>query len=280
MPPPRKSLFERCRAGSFRARHHWRLLADAPDLPVPELAALQARARDSSEQEQRTLARAFAQQVRGLTGVQREQLDFYERFRASDPGNKDEGLPAEPGQAWDRPSEHEPELLGELEAALSELDTRVRLDFTAGERFRASLLRRGVKQLAAIEAQIEQEGLTVTGSRGQARPHPLLAQAAALHRDLDNRYRRFELDVGLRAQFDRAQAISRGQRTAGAGAHGTRDVRTNDATCASTETEPPIELDLELLRTWRDAMVQSPRESAAQRPAATPPGDDGRPPRT
>jgi hypothetical protein len=167
-------------------------------LPVPELAELQRRARGSDDVQQRDLALSLAERLRGLAPEQREALGG-----ATQPSREEykRGDRADENQ-----SEQEPEILLELEAALTELVARVRLDFTPGERFRAALLREGVRQLATIEAQIASEGLTVPGSRGQRRPHPLLSQSTTLLRDLDNRYRRFELDVKLRAQFDRAQA--------------------------------------------------------------------------
>lgn len=61
MARPSKSLAERVRSGSFRARHHHELLAGDP-VPWPELAELQVRyAAAVSEFEQRAIAREFGQ---------------------------------------------------------------------------------------------------------------------------------------------------------------------------------------------------------------------------
>jgi len=159
MARPRRTFLERYRTDSFRARHHWSLLADAPDLPVPELALLQAQARRGGEDRQRVIAREVAERLRQLIDAQREQLN-------RDGDDVDEihgvtqGLAAEV-QSDDPPDVDEPDLVA-----------RARLELTAGERFRAVLIRRSVEQLIAIEGATEQEGPTVAGSRGATPPAP------------------------------------------------------------------------------------------------------------
>ncbi len=61
---------------------------------------------------------------------------------------------------------------------------------------------RGRDRLAQVRDVLEREGLTVTGSKGQTRPHPLLVTESVLRREVADGYKRLRLDGSSRWRFD------------------------------------------------------------------------------
>jgi len=205
MGRPTKSLLKRCYERSFRVRHHAHLLASEPDLPHPELAEFQRRAREAeTEDAVKEIARSFK---RTLDSLPPEQLQLLP--------------PTQPPVAPDEPGEQQPPapaaarrernqaLLVALYAALAELPTRFRTRLTAPEEIEAELIRRAAERLAEIDQRLAEEGLSVAGSRRQLRPHPLLAFEAGLRRELTRSLRQLERTVSSRAQFERLSALTR-----------------------------------------------------------------------
>ena len=70
------------------------------------------------------------------------------------------------------------------------------LDFT----MLADVLR-GRDRLAQVRAVLENEGLTVQGSKGQTRPHPLLVSESVLRREVVAAFKRLRLDGSERWRF-------------------------------------------------------------------------------
>lgn len=81
---------------------------------------------------------------------------------------------------------------------------------TWSERQRVELLGRDLARLDDIGATLAAEGLTVLGSMGQPRPHPLLDAEKALWRDLFEGLRKLGFEVSSRAQVVEANALARG----------------------------------------------------------------------
>jgi hypothetical protein len=73
---------------------------------------------------------------------------------------------------------------------------------TAMETALADGLRQTVRRLVAIADQIAGERLTVTGSMGQLRPHPLLSEERALRREIEQRLPHVEVRVGNRCTIE------------------------------------------------------------------------------
>ncbi len=61
---------------------------------------------------------------------------------------------------------------------------------------------RGRDRLAQVRDVLGREGLTVTGSKGQTRPHPLLITESVLRREVADGYKRLRLDGSARWRFD------------------------------------------------------------------------------
>ncbi len=57
-------------------------------------------------------------------------------------------------------------------------------------------------RLAEVRAVLAAEGLTVGGSKGQSRPHPLLVAESVLRREVAQGLRRLRLDSAERYRFD------------------------------------------------------------------------------
>lgn len=57
-------------------------------------------------------------------------------------------------------------------------------------------------RLAEIRETLATEGLIVTGSKGQSRPHPLLVSESVLRREVAQGLRRLRLDSAERYRFD------------------------------------------------------------------------------
>jgi hypothetical protein len=56
-------------------------------------------------------------------------------------------------------------------------------------------------RLAQVQAVLAREGLTVPGSKGQTRPHPLLVSESVLRREVADGFRRLRLDGKERWRF-------------------------------------------------------------------------------
>lgn len=57
-------------------------------------------------------------------------------------------------------------------------------------------------RLAQVRAVLDAEGLTVSGSKGQSRPHPLLVTESVLRREVADGLRRLRLDSTNRFNFE------------------------------------------------------------------------------
>ena len=204
MARPKTSLLERCCGGSYLPHKHWALLEGEPDLPVPALAELQRRARNAGDQEQRALARELKGALSGLSELERSQL---EASRVGpEPRGGGQQQDSAPGTAGSVPPEagsRESRLRAALEVALRDLLERVGSELTSSEQLSFELLAMTVERLDAIRSQVGRDGLMVTGSRGQQRAHPLLAQEIQLSRELSDRLRSFESLVSGRANRER-----------------------------------------------------------------------------
>lgn len=73
----------------------------------------------------------------------------------------------------------------------------------------ANLLR-AVDRLADVRAVLASEGLTVSGSKGQSRPHPLLSTEADLRREIADGFERLQLARGRTAAHGRDWRIQVG----------------------------------------------------------------------
>jgi hypothetical protein len=202
MARPRKSLLVRCLERSFRPRHHWRLLAADPVLPVRRLAELQRQTR-TGDRDRRELARAFAPQLRHLSDRERDTLRRHQTKNDSPPvadwaGDEDD----EPPLPW---GETDP--LARVEATLEVLRARIGGEFTDLEQLQASCFRHTARRLIDVRQTINREGTTVKGSRGQPRPHPLLTHEHTLTTDLLLRLPRFQRQVCTRAELDIAHTL-------------------------------------------------------------------------
>jgi len=204
MGRPRLSLLERCcRAKAFRPHQHWALLASEPDLPLPVLAELQRKARGASEEQQRELARELKRRLSELSAAERTQL-YAAGVDAEDPGGAD----AEQCQAsadTEDLADPEEKARGSLtvlvEAVLAELLAEVNCELTASEVIEWELLMCRVKRLEAIDLEIRRDGLTVAGSRGQRREHPLLPHEIELSSVLAEELREFASRLRRRAHW-------------------------------------------------------------------------------
>jgi hypothetical protein len=96
-----------------------------------------------------------------------------------------------------------------VEAALSALALLPVDGLTATERAQAEGLRQAAGRLVEAAEQIAADGLTVVGSMGQQRPHPLLGEERALRREIADRLIRLEFRVGQRAQLERLNDLTR-----------------------------------------------------------------------
>ena len=205
MGRPAKSLLERCRERSFRARHHGRLLISEPALPQGELCELQERARAAeTERERKAIGRLFERTLASLPPEELQRLRATESPAVGgDPGEQDAATAASA-----RPARNK-ELLAAVEAALAELPTRFATELTALEAIEVEPIRRTAERLSEVDHQLAEEGVTVLGSQRQLRPHPLLAAEASLRRELTQRLRQLEFRARSRAQVERLNALSR-----------------------------------------------------------------------
>ncbi|MDP9246988.1 MAG: hypothetical protein M3O95_02685, partial [Candidatus Dormibacteraeota bacterium] len=135
MARPAKSLLQRCRERSFRARHHAHLLASAPDLPWPPLAELQRRARDADTKDGlRAIAREFERTLATLTPEQLQLLlPTQTPAAAAEPGEPGPPAPARAQPEWGAA------FLATVHAALAELPGRFRTQLSAPEEVQAEL---------------------------------------------------------------------------------------------------------------------------------------------
>jgi len=195
MARPRTSLLARCCERSFRPRHHWMLLAAQPELPLPSLAELQREAQVSDPDRQRALARVFKQKLDRLDDQQHAILEAARRDREQ---LGEQPSPAELGGAA-AATMLPPALADRLAAAVAELLERTQVELTAAELLHRDLLVAAVERLDDVRAQIARDGVTVAGSRGQQRAHPLLPLEAKLIADLDRRMREFTTRVNRRS---------------------------------------------------------------------------------
>jgi hypothetical protein len=207
MARPRTTLLARC-AGQFLPYRHWSLLATEPDLPVARLAELQRQARGADEESQRALAREFKRRLGALGEGEREKLKLAQLDReggVSVARLRADADQAAVGASADAVGEPGP-LRARLDAVLSELLEGQPVELTASEQLRLDLLRGWVDSLDSVRARIARDGVTVTGSRGQPRAHPLLSVEIRLAREL--RGLLLELESPLRARATRSLSVS------------------------------------------------------------------------
>ena len=205
MARPRKPLVERCREGSFRSSQHWPMLAAEPTLPLPALAELQRQARAAEDDEVvKELARVFARQLDSLTEEELQILDDTPPVDARQSSAKDR----QRGRSDNNYRTTNQRLLAHAEAVLSELDT-MGLPLSARERLEVELIRTEVERLAEIDRRLHDEGFTVSGSKGQLRPHPLLSSEGSLRRELVQHLRTLEWRIGNRVTLERLKALTR-----------------------------------------------------------------------
>jgi len=217
MARPAKSLLQRCQERSFRARHHAHLLVSEPDLPCPSLAALQRAGREAeTEDAVKEIARLFERSLDSLPAEERQLLPAM-----PSPGAAGDASEQEPPAA-SAPRERNEAFLAAVDAALAELTTHTQL--SAREEIQAELIRRTGERLAEIDRRLAEDGLTVSGSQGQLRPHPLLSFEAGLRRELVHNLQRLQSAVEVRAaieagaEFEDLMAMTRGSRPTGDGA--------------------------------------------------------------
>ena len=200
MARPRTSLLQRCCEGSFRARHHWPLLARELNLPVVGLAELQQRARPAGEEEQRSLACEFGRRLSQLTGEERSLL-----VEAAAVAESDES-PAEAayGDDSDLPVGDVGPLRLRVETAAAQFLEEAEAEASAAEWLLRDLLVAVAERLDSVRAQLLRDGLMIEGSRGQRRAHPLLVQERDLARELVRRLQEFEATVRKRVMTGRS----------------------------------------------------------------------------
>ena len=209
MARPKKSLLQRCLERSFRARHHWPLLASEPDLPCRSLAELQQRAREAeTEDEAKEIGRVLEPTLATLSPEEWRLL-----LQAQSPAAADDSGQQEPPPATSSRRERTEAFLAAVEAALAELSTRFHTELTAREEIEAELIRRAAERLAEIGQRLAEEGLTASGSQRQLRPHPLIAFEAGLRHEITQNLRQLEFRVDNRAMLERMKALSRKRRS-------------------------------------------------------------------
>ncbi len=210
MARPAKTLLQRCQERSFRARHHWSLLVREPDLPCPSLGELQQRARAAeSEDAVRAIARLFGRRLDSLPAEERRVL-LPQQSAAAVTDKPSERKPPAPASAR---RERNAAFLTVVEAFLAELPLRFRTELSSAEAIQAELLRRAAERLSEIDQRLAEETLTVSGSKGQLRPHPLLASEASLRRELIHGLQQLEFRLRNRAQVEQINALTRAPRT-------------------------------------------------------------------
>jgi hypothetical protein len=94
-----------------------------------------------------------------------------------------------------------------VEAALSGIGSLPAGGLTAVESAQAEGLRQAAGRLVEVAEQIQAEGLSVLGSMGQRRAHPLLGEERTLRREIAERLVKLEYRVGQRAQLERLNAL-------------------------------------------------------------------------
>jgi len=209
MARPAKSLLQRSRELSFRARHHAHLLASATDLPCPALAGLQQRAREvDTTSELRVIAREFQ---RVLADLPRDQRCLQLPTKSPGLGFGDEPGTRLPRRTARARQERNDSFLAAIDEALAELPGRLHTQLTTLEEIQAELIRRAGERLTEIDQRVAVESLTVAGSHGQLRPHPLLTLEAGLRRELIHTLQQLEFRVRNRAFVDRVNAYSHAQ---------------------------------------------------------------------
>jgi hypothetical protein len=82
---------------------------------------------------------------------------------------------------------------------------------TETEELRVRWLAQAALRLEEIDKVLAREGVTVVGSKGQPRPHPLLGEEALLRREVDRGMSTLVRDVGRRARFERLRELTRDQ---------------------------------------------------------------------
>jgi hypothetical protein len=229
MGRPKKSLFQRCREQSFRVRHHWHLLLSEPDLPCPSLAELQRRAREAeTEDAVKEVARVFR---RTLDSLPPEELQLL--LSTQPPGAADDRGEQEPPAPTSARRGCTQAPLAAVEAALAQLPLRLGTQLSPTEQIQAELIERVAERLAEVDERLSAEGLTVAGSQGQPRQHPLLALEAGLRRELMQSLQQLEFRVENRARLERLNALTRARagpprprrRAAGPKRHGSAGLR-------------------------------------------------------
>jgi hypothetical protein len=96
-----------------------------------------------------------------------------------------------------------------VEEALDDLESVPAGGLTPAEAARAQGLRQAGRRLIEIAELIEREGLTVTGSMGQLRPHPLLSEERALRKEITDQLPKLDYQIRQRATCDRLNALTR-----------------------------------------------------------------------
>jgi hypothetical protein len=200
MARPRTSLLQRCCEGSFRSRHHWRLLAVEPELPVVVLAELQQRARAAGEEEHRSLACEFDRRLSRLTAEERGVLVEAAAVAEAN-GSVPEALCRDDA---DLPVAGFGPLRVRVEAAAAQFLEEAGGEASAAEWLLHDLLTLVAERLDSVRAQLLRDGLMIEGSRGQRRAHPLLVQERDLARELVRRLQEFEATVRKRVMTGRS----------------------------------------------------------------------------
>jgi predicted transcriptional regulator len=102
-----------------------------------------------------------------------------------------------------------------VEAALTDLRRRCNDALIPLETVQELLLRQAAHRLLECSEQIETEGLTVEGSKGQIRPHPLLDRERAPRREIVEQLKKRDWFAGNRARVERLNERTRKPRAPG-----------------------------------------------------------------
>ena len=98
------------------------------------------------------------------------------------------------------------------EAALVDLEERLPSGSGPLERALAERIRAALARLLECAEQLAADGLMVTGSTGQRRPHQLLKLEEGLRREIDDALQKLVFRVEQGAMFAHAQALTRKKR--------------------------------------------------------------------